>query len=111
MGSAIGSWHSRLRTPCAKERLLTIILIKRTTDTYRCEDCGSAIADGAKVYFDGELRLNLEPIAHCYDDVSYDDEDIARHILGELGMSVVYSSEDDYCRRQLRSLGHEIQIA
>ncbi|MBY3151393.1 hypothetical protein HFO56_03195 [Rhizobium laguerreae] len=89
---------------------MTAIRIERTTDWHDCEDCGLSEADGARVFFDGVPKLNLKPIAHCFDGVGYDDEDIAREILRELGSGVVYSTEHGYFSRTLKSLGHKVQV-
>jgi hypothetical protein len=89
---------------------MTTIRIERTIDRHDCETCGFSAADGARVFFDGAPKLNLNPIAHCYDGVDYDDEDIAREILRELGSNVVYSTEYGYFARVLKSLEHKLQV-
>lgn len=89
---------------------MTTIRIERITDSHDCETCGFSAADGARVYFDGAPKLHLNPIAHCFDGVDYDDEDIAKEILRELGSNVVYSTEYGYYSRVLKSLGHKIMV-
>jgi hypothetical protein len=98
---------------------MTTIRIERTRDSHECDCCGFSVADGARVFFDGVQKIDLYPIAHCYDGVDYsDDEDgvdysddeIALEILRELGSSVVYSTEYGYYPRVLKSLGHKLQV-
>ncbi len=86
------------------------IRIERTQDSHECETCGFSAADGARVFFDGVLKIDLHPIAACFDGVDYDDDDIYREILRELGRNVVFSTEYGYFGRILKSLGHEIQV-
>lgn len=67
------------------------IRIERLTDDHDCETCGWSMAEGARVYFDGELAIELEPHAHCYDGDDYNDEAIYTAILNKLGHTVVVS--------------------
>lgn len=67
---------------------MVAIRIEPLTDTHDCETCGMSWADGANVYFDGELALELEPHAHCYDGTDYSDKAIYRAILERLGHTV-----------------------
>ncbi|PJT22679.1 hypothetical protein CN884_11925 [Ochrobactrum sp. 30A/1000/2015] len=46
------------------------ISIEWLGDTHDCETCGPSWAEGARVYIDGLLVLDLQPSAHCYDGVS-----------------------------------------
>jgi hypothetical protein len=69
--------------------------IKRLSDTHDCETCGSSWADGALVYIDDALALELEPHAHCYDGTNYNDEDIFRKILEHLGHTVTWLNVDE----------------
>lgn len=65
------------------------IKIEMLSDSYECDTCGWSDAYGAKVYFDGELVLDMTPIAHCYSGVNnHDDEDIFTAILNKLGHTV-----------------------
>jgi len=64
------------------------ISIEWLGDTHDCETCGPAWAEGARVYIDGLLVLDLQPSAHCYDGVSYQEGDVYRHILEHLGHTV-----------------------
>jgi hypothetical protein len=57
-------------------------------DNHECETCGSSTAEGARVLLNNEEILLLEPLAHCYDDISYSSEDVYKAILKHLGYSV-----------------------
>lgn len=65
------------------------IRIERITDSHDCETCGSSWAEGAIVYLDGEILLELLPIAHCYGGDNYYDDIIYAKILEKLGYDVV----------------------
>jgi hypothetical protein len=45
-------------------------------------------ADGAKVFFDDTLVLDLQPVAACYDGTTYSEQDIFTRILDALGHTV-----------------------
>lgn len=62
--------------------------IETLTDVYDCETCGGSDAYGAKVYFDGELVIDMTPTAHCYSGNTYTDEYIFTAILNKLGHTV-----------------------
>lgn len=65
------------------------IKIEMLSDSYECDTCGWSDAYGAKVYFDGELAIDMTPVAHCYSGVnSHSDEDIFAAILNKLGHTV-----------------------
>lgn len=66
--------------------------IRWLTDDHDCETCGSAWAEGAEVYFNGELILSLIPIAACYDGASYSSDDVYRAIFAHLGFTFVEPS-------------------
>lgn len=84
------------------------IHIQRFRDVHDCEACGSSVADGADIYFDGALTLSLRPSAHCFDDVTYEDRDIFAAILEKLGHSLVYSTDEDAYEAALNKLGHPV---
>lgn len=89
---------------------MATIRIERVTDHHDCETCGCSLADGARVYFDGELGLELTPSGWCFDGVSYEDDEIYAEILKSLGSGLVYSSEQDAFRRAVLALGHAVEI-
>lgn len=75
---------------------MTDIRIEWLTDTSDCDQagCGGGYAGGALVYFDGELALDLSPVAHCYDSISYDSEEVFARILSKLGHNLTESIHD-----------------
>ena len=64
------------------------IRIEWLSDDYDCETCGVSFAEGARVFIDGALAFELEPVAHCYDGAHYDQEAVFRRILEHLGHEV-----------------------
>ena len=64
------------------------IRIEWLSDDYDCETCGASFAEGARVFIDGALAIELVPVAHCYDGTSYDQENVLRRILEHLGHEV-----------------------
>jgi len=62
--------------------------IEWLVDDWDCETCGSDYAEGANVWIDGVLTLELTPIAHCYDGVNYPRTDVYKRILEHLGHTV-----------------------
>jgi hypothetical protein len=64
------------------------ITIEWLEDTYECEDCGMSWAEGAIVKLDGEVILEMLPLAHCYGGANYTKEDVYGAILVELGYDV-----------------------
>ena len=78
--------------------LMADIFIEWLTDSCECETCGTSYADGAVVTikFLGTLKvINLEPVAHCFDDDNYSSEAIYKRILDELGHKVFESYEGE----------------
>jgi hypothetical protein len=69
------------------------IRIQHTSDRCECAGCGPSYAKGARVYVDGALAFELEPIAHCYDSYSYDAEEILRAVLEHMGHSLEVQKE------------------
>lgn len=64
------------------------IRIEWLHDSHSCETCGTSYAEGARVFIDGALALDLKPVAHCYDGASYYDSDVYRRILTHIGHTV-----------------------
>lgn len=73
---------------------MTAIRIERLSDTHDCDTCGCTWADGANVYFDGELVMEMKPAAHCFGGKSYEDHEIQKAILEKLGHTLVYSTDE-----------------
>jgi hypothetical protein len=61
------------------------IRIKWLSDEHDCELCGWSYSTGAHVYIDDALVMEFNPVAHCYDDVTYEPETILKNILEHLG--------------------------
>lgn len=53
-----------------------------------CEVCGTSYADGAKVYLNNSLLLNLEPIADCCYPRNYPQDVVYEETLRALGFKV-----------------------
>lgn len=64
------------------------IRIEWLHDSHECETCGSSYAEGALVYIDGKLAIELQPVAHCFDGANYMDSDVYGRILAHLGHTV-----------------------
>ena len=61
------------------------IKIEFCEDVHECDTCGNSWATGAKVFFNDELVLNLEPVAHCYDSKTWEESEIFDQVLHQLG--------------------------
>lgn len=75
---------------------MTDIRIEWLTDSFDCDQagCSGGYSEGARVYFDGELTLDLEPAAACFDGVSYTEEQVFGLILAKLGHNLVETIHD-----------------
>lgn len=72
--------------------MVSTIKIEWLTDSYdNCETCGSSWAEGARVFVDGALALDLEPSAHCFGGAHYDQSDVYERLLRHLGHTVEQS--------------------
>lgn len=68
---------------------MSTIKIEWLNDTYdACETCGSSWAEGARVYVDDALALDLAPSAHCFGGAHYDQGDVYERLLRHLGHTV-----------------------
>jgi hypothetical protein len=68
------------------------IKIEWLTDSYdNCELCGVSYADGARVFVDDALVLDLSPSAHCFGGAHYDQRDVYDRILSHLGHTVEHA--------------------
>jgi hypothetical protein len=62
------------------------IKIEWTSDiSTDCETCGMSSAYGADVYFDGDLVLELKPVAHCTGGTSFTEEEVYEEVFKLLG--------------------------
>jgi hypothetical protein len=75
---------------------MTDIRIEWLYDSTDCDQagCSGGYAEGAKVYFDDKLTLDLSPAASCFGGVDYDKEDIFARILSKLGHKLVEVTYD-----------------
>lgn len=64
------------------------IKIEFCEDVHECDTCGTSWASGAKVHFDNELVLNLEPRARCYGGKTYEESEIFEQVLNKLGCNL-----------------------
>jgi len=67
---------------------MTTISIKTTSDTYDCDVCGMDWATGGKIYIDGRLVDEVEPIAHCYGGTSASEDELIYLALAHMGIEV-----------------------
>lgn len=67
---------------------MSVIRIEWLTDSHSCETCGSSFAEGARVFVDGRMTLDLAPVAHCYGGDDYQENEVFARILQLLGHSV-----------------------
>ena len=76
---------------------MTNIRIEWLTASSDCDQagCSGGYSEGARVYFDGELALDLEPEASCFGSTFYDQEQVFGLILGKLGHNLVETSYAD----------------
>lgn len=75
---------------------VTDIRIEWLSDSTDCDEagCSGGYSEGAKVYFDGKLALDLSPEASCFDGVHYDTDEVFSRILAALGHNLVESIYD-----------------
>lgn len=64
------------------------IHIQWLSDSHDCETCGSDYSEGAIVSFDGEQAISLIPVAHCFDNRTWDSGEVYNAILEKLGHTV-----------------------
>lgn len=69
------------------------IEIEWLSDERDCETCGASWAEGAVVRLNGEVVLDLSPVAACFDETSYSPEVVFGQILAMLGYSVSHTGE------------------
>jgi hypothetical protein len=65
------------------------LYIELLSASCECETCGTSWAEGAKVFLNGELILDLEPYAHCYEPTSHSPEEVYKKILEHLGYTII----------------------
>lgn len=76
---------------------MAVIRIEWLSDSNDCDQCGGGYADGARVFIDGKLKLNLEPAAACYGSTKdWDREAVFKLIIEELGHTLAYGYGGDW---------------
>lgn len=75
---------------------MTNIRIEWLYDSTDCDQagCSGGYSEGAKVYFDDKLTLDLSPAASCFGGVNYNQEDVLSRILAKLGHNLVEVTYD-----------------
>ena len=68
--------------------IFKVIEIETIVDDVDCETCGGNYAMGAKITLEGSSILHLKPFAHCYNGISYDDEEIYAKIVEYLNLPI-----------------------
>lgn len=72
---------------------MTTIRIETLHDDHECETCGHSYSEGANVYFDDVLTLELVPHAYCYDGDHYPEDVVLRRVIEALGHTVSFDGE------------------
>lgn len=67
------------------------IKIEWLLDSYDCEDCGYSSEEGARVYLDGEVFLELIPKAHCFGGRGWATDEVLTEIIKKLGYEIEYA--------------------
>lgn len=67
--------------------------IETTSDIHDCETCGFSYAAGGSVKIDGVEVLRRDASAHCYDGVSYNDDELLVMALKKIGHDVFVDGE------------------
>lgn len=76
---------------------MTDIRIEWLSASSDCDQagCSGGYSEGARVWFDGELALDLPPEPSCYGSTFYDQEQVFGLILAKLGHNLVETSYAD----------------
>jgi len=69
------------------------INIEWTQDTSDCETCGMSWADGGKIYIDGKMVDEVEPVAYCFGGTSAGEDELLVLALAHIGISVEVDGE------------------
>ena len=82
------STHTNKGNPSPDTSSKPTIKIEWTSDYSECDTCGFNYSDGANVWLDDKLVLELVPVAGCYDGDHWDQRQVYRLILDALGYTV-----------------------
>lgn len=64
--------------------LKNIVSVEWLDDEHDCDQCGGNWAQGARITINGEETL-LEPVAHCFNGDSWNEEEVFKIILNKIG--------------------------
>lgn len=64
------------------------IEIEWLADSYECDTCGFAFAEGAVVRIDDEVRVELRPRAHCQGGDHFPENVVYRAVIEALGHEI-----------------------
>lgn len=64
------------------------IKIEWLSDSHDCETCGTSWANGANVWIDGVLSLELHPYAACFCGSDFPSDEVYKAIIQKLGYKV-----------------------
>lgn len=64
------------------------IEIETTTDDHDCETCGGSYAEGGIVKVDGEVVLERQAVAHCFNGASFSEAELLVMALTKLGHEI-----------------------
>lgn len=65
------------------------IVIEWLSDSDDCDTCGFSYASGARVFIDGELKVEKIPVAYCQGGDDFSEEDIYKAIIIALGNEII----------------------
>jgi hypothetical protein len=66
-------------------------------DHHNCETCGSSYASGYIIKKDGEVVVDKTPIAACYDDSDYNQNEAYLEVIQLAGIQIDVSTEYSDC--------------
>jgi hypothetical protein len=72
-----------------------VVDIVWTADYHDCETCGGTQADGAVIKIDGKEVADLKPFAHCYDEDSWNSNEVFAILLSKMGIHTVLSNKSN----------------
>lgn len=64
---------------------MSTIKIDWLTDSNDCETCGGGYSEGARVWIDGEVAFDFQPVATCTGGRDWNQEEVYRAIFAKFG--------------------------
>ena len=71
------------------------ILVEHYSDSCDCETCGPSFAEGYRLTFGDGTVIEKLPVARCYGEQSYSDDDLYNDIFQHLGVKVTHEFVTD----------------